>query len=172
MIRLIDALFTGTLFCNALLVCSFSFADEITLPTIPDGAQGVLFITDIRMGRLMALKGMKGEGRYLTRNERGELCEVAPVSFRAGSINSYGTTNQAVEEVTIEVYSRALSERLTTRQKIVSEDYRTALQPSHDTDLVLSKGISLEDVFILNPRPIWRSWINTGESRYSCKPML
>lgn len=79
-------------------------ATEVGNNAIPDDAYGVVFIEKPVAGALPFLFGLKGEGRYVTHNKHGELCEVAPVPLVAGGFSGRGIEKYTEETVRIAIY--------------------------------------------------------------------
>lgn len=140
------------------------------LPAIPVGAVGVVEINQVQEGNLVYLKGMKGEGRYITRNQAGELCEIAPVPFLAGGFNGRDVSLLQRGPILLSVYSKAIDEQLRFGKEVTSQDARIGLDDG-EADMVIASGLSLDDHFILNPRPVWSSWWRLSLVRKDCEPL-
>lgn len=160
----------NTLIISSLFTGAVALASEPVMPDIEEGALGVLLISNVRIGNLVLLKGKKGEGRYLTRDEHGALCVAGPVKFIAGGFTGHTVGVQTGPEISIDVYSETVSTQLLAQKEIVSDDYHITLEPTPDADLVLSEGLSLEEGFILHPRPLWSSWLRFSAQSLNCTP--
>lgn len=153
------------LLCLISLIVTGPASLASDLPSIiPQGAFGVLYITDVAVGTLPLLKGVKGKGRYLTTNEQGAPCEIEPVQFLAGS---FGGRSIAVDEhsddIVIEVYSAEISERLKHLQEVTSVEY--------SKDLQVKSGLDTTDAFIIQPKPFWSSWWRYSKQNLLCRPI-
>lgn len=156
----------------SLFVC-VSNAKAVERPLfIPEGAFGVVQISDLIVGTLTLLKGIKGEGRYLTHNAQGDLCEVSPVRFLAGGFNgrTIGVEHGA-EDIVIQVYSEEISERLMQAREVNSVDFPAARVHSSQAGWVVTAGLETMEAFILHPQPIWASWWRYQETQLPCRPI-
>lgn len=139
---------------------------------IPDGALGVLQISDLVVGTLPLLKGIKGDGRYLTYNNQGQLCEVYPIPFLAGGFNGRNIgVEHGAKEVVIEVYSKNASERLKQANEVTSIDFRTERIRTNLSELVVTSGLAKMEAFILHPQRIWSSWWQYKKTELPCRPV-
>ena len=150
--------------------CLLSSNSIAALPTIPIGAIGVIEIDQVQEGNLVYLKGMKGEGRYVTRNQRGELCEIAPVPFLAGGFNGHQVSLLHREPILLSIYSADVDEQLRFGKEVTSQDAHVRLAFG-EADIVIDSGLGLSDHFILNPRPVWSSWWRLNLVRKDCEPL-
>ncbi|MBJ7551051.1 hypothetical protein [Marinomonas ostreistagni] len=142
------------------------------LPTIPSGALGVLTITSVKIGSLPFLHGLKGEGRYLTYNAQGELCQAAPVEFIAGATTGDSIGFGERDDIELVVYNDTISKRLLAGQKTVSVDFNIDYQAHTPlTDIHITEGLLREEGFILHPHKAWSSWFGIRPSTLTCHPL-
>lgn len=153
----------------ALIICvSTAARAEVQLP---EDALGLVIIDQVTEGSLPFLHGVTGEGHYLTRNEQGELCQISPVRFLAGSLSGQSiSVQESANSVELAVYSSALSERLKQGKKSVSAEFDvTTAQQSRLGDIKVLKGLKRVDGFILHPRKAWSSWFGFLPKHYTCE---
>ena len=137
--------------------------------TIPNDAYGVVVIEKPEAGALPFLFGLKGKGRYVTRNKEGELCEIAPVPLIAGGFSGRGIERYTEETIRIAIYDPQISMRLMEGKKIVSGHYtRNPSQTENDVDIEVLTGLDRAEGFVLHPRRRWLSWFNSDSRELSC----
>ncbi|WGY45513.1 hypothetical protein [Vibrio sp. ABG19] len=137
---------------------------------LPAGLEGMVIIPKAAHGHLLYLHGLGGEGRYLSRNEHGELCMLAPLPMIAGNIRLGTIGIDESGPVILNIYNPVLARQIRHGQQIESRQWRVALPHAKQTaDIEIANGLDSEMDFIINPRRRWTSWLRGGEPQPSCK---
>ncbi|WP_432452349.1 hypothetical protein ACRRS0_15125 [Agarivorans sp. QJM3NY_29] len=148
----------------------FIVAKEVDLPSIPAGAQGVVYVENASEGQLLYLHGISGKGIYVAKGEPGEVCVIPSFPVIAGGFDGQGIEIAKAKPIRLVVYSKAVSERLKAGEQVVSEDWVLSLPNSAVRgDIGIESGLSLQQGFILHPRKFWSSWFSSRWRQASCK---
>lgn len=139
---------------------------------IPTGAQGVVYINSVKFGNLPFLHGIKGNGLYLTTNNKGAACIIEPVVLVAGGFNSNQFSFGQGQPIVLTIYSEEVSDRLKQGKKTASIDYDVSgpMENNHQ-DISIVSGLTLEEGFILHPRKAWSSWFGFKPTSLACQPI-
>lgn len=140
---------------------------------LPIAAEGILILDQMTAGSLPFLHGMAGEGRYITRDDTGQLCQIAAVQFIAGGFTGQGIGARHPGPIQLIVYNQRLSERIKRGEKTISSDFYVTHAPDQQTgDIHIVGNLSLNDSFIVHPRKAWSSWFGYNPSHYQCAPVV
>lgn len=137
---------------------------------LPIEAEGVLILDQMTAGSLPFLHGMAGEGRYITHNDTGQLCQIAAIRFIAGGLTRQNIGVRHPGPIQLIVYDQELSERIKHGQKTLSTDFYVTHAPEqHTGDIHIVGNLSLNDSFIVHPRRAWSSWFGYQPHHYPCE---
>ena len=148
-------------------------APQDALPhALPNDAQGLLILDQMTTGSLPFLHGMAGEGRYITLNTAGQLCEITSVRFIAGGLTGQTIGIHPSSTIELIVYDQALSDRIKQGIKSISSDFNVSHTPQEPTgDIHIIGDLSLMDGFIIHPRKAWSSWFGFQPTDRQCTPL-
>ncbi|MCB1756914.1 MAG: hypothetical protein KDJ38_15435 [Gammaproteobacteria bacterium] len=165
--RLLKWITATLLLLNALAIAGADTRSEDI--RIPDNALGLVLVEKPMAGTLPFLFGLKGEGRYITRNDNGELCQIARVPLLAGGFNGDAIGVYSGDTVKMAIYNEQISKRLREGRKVVSGDYTFSLgETAEDVDIRVLSGLNGAEGFILHPKRRWFSWVISDYSERSC----
>lgn len=141
------------------------------LPDIPKGALGIVYIPHPETGSLPFLYGLKGKGRYITRNTQGQLCAIAPLPFVAGSLGgSHAFGVHPGQSVVLAIYDKTLHQRLLEGKKSISARYWVTLNDDTDKgDIRIESGLTLQEGFVLFAQKFWSNWFGFHRPTYHCQ---
>ncbi len=141
-----------------------------TAAWLPSDVQGLVIVPTVAEGHLVYLHGIAGKGAYLSRNEDGELCIVAPLHIVAGNFEQGGIVVKETGPVTLRIYSSEVSQALKNGDQVTSEHLHVTQGLNHEPgDVAIESGIGSQVHFILNPRRKWTSWLNGEWSAARCQ---
>ncbi|XAW87666.1 hypothetical protein ABDK09_05590 [Vibrio sp. CDRSL-10 TSBA] len=155
--RWISALLGGCFMLASISVWSDSRLEVMN--HLPDKLEGMVIIPEATQGHLLYLHGLAGEGRYLTRNEQGQPCMLAPVHLIAGSISQGEIGIVDNGPIILKIHNPTLARQIREGKQIES-------QQSADIEIV--SGLDSGMHFIINPRRRWTSWLRGGEYHPKC----
>lgn len=158
-------------FCTLLAsLITLAASSSNAAAAIPEGALGMVSIPSVTKGSLPFLHGMKGEGRYITFNNKGQRCQVSPLPFIAGGFDGNQIGISSSPNIELAIYSQALSDQLKAGKQITSDEFDVTLEGmSYHGDISIVSGLSLEEGFIINPRKAWSSWFGTEPKPFECE---
>ena len=134
----------------------------------PKKVLGTLSVHSMTQGALFFMAGRVGEAIYQYQSPLQETCAlVVPVV-----VGSRVNTSVGVAEVagfSLQVYSEELHSSLISGQRIMRQDWHFSYDPlAINKDGVITEGIEREEVFILNSKRRWVSWITGYDEPENC----
>lgn len=122
------------------------------LQQLPSNAKGIVLVENLREASLLQLRGAVGKGIAMLRDTDGAFCVKIPLRFIAGDFGGTGIQIRRTGPVFLVIYSKEITDRLTSGQDIVSDMFSIgAGRNRSDVDINIRNGLSDQAGFVLNP---------------------
>jgi hypothetical protein len=131
----------------SMMLLQVASAEKLTLP---DSALGLVMIKSPKVGSLLQLRGIAGNG-YLIQRVSDSSCLKSRIKIAAGDFGGKNISIKKAKPILLAIYSPKAMKALKKKDEIVSEDYKisTAGQPHGDIEILL--GLLPTQGFVINP---------------------
>ena len=174
--------YLSTLLCAFFIILLLSgcenSGDALKLTTSkellsPNHVKGIVIIESPKIGSLLHLRGIAGNGELFTRTEDKGECGSMPIKFVAGDFGGSSIGIDTREPIRLTIYSDDIIKMLTQGDKVVSKHYDiTSLQDHNHGDIKIESGLTLNYGFVLRENlSRWSSKFGAEKGEISCEPL-